>query len=172
MRKVLHAFVALFTLSVCAHADTIFDYTLTGTNNSLLWTWQMDSNPIPTLSFADDYFIVFPIQGTFDGDFSYYRLIQFIANPNGYPGNVSGADIGGGFNGPQLFSGPTSAPQMSAGTFLLSDNSGEMFKLVAVDTGIAPTPEPSTIGLLGTGLLSLFGVMRRRTKKNEAQRGC
>lgn len=166
---VVLAVTAIFVASATiARADsspvTIFDYTLQGTDNPLVWTWQMNSRPDVYFSYPNDYFDVFPVQGTFGSTFNYYEFLQFVQIPNGYsPDNI---DDFSSFQGPQLFAGDVSAPTMLAGTFDLTSYRGrgqyDHFELTVVDTGIIATPEPSSLILVGSGIAGIASSFRRR----------
>jgi len=54
--------------------------------------------------------------------------------------------------------GPTSTAGMYRSVFTLND--GGLYAISSVET--SPTPEPSSLALLGTGALGVMGVIRRR----------
>ena len=116
------------------------------------------------------------------GSFTYYfPQIQFIHDDNGsntYPPLVferNGIDVqayGGTLelyvglpNG--LYTGPTSDPTLltgsgGSGAYLQGQSLEESGTVTVTDLTTASTPEPSTIGLLATGILGGIGVLRRR----------
>ena len=67
----------------------------------------------------------------------------------------------------QLFTGPSTAPVISTGTFYGYEDSGVSYNpegpLVITDlSSPSPVPEPGTFALLGTGAVGIAGLLRRR----------
>ena len=62
---------------------------------------------------------------------------------------------------PQLFTGSTSNPTLIAATYtFVSRTTYNNYRLTATD--VASTPEPSSLFLLGTGMLGIAGAARRK----------
>lgn len=64
------------------------------------------------------------------------------------------------FNEPTTFSGYYFSPELtSLGTYVTGN---QVLTITQTPAGSAATPEPSTLALLGTGILGLVGVTRRK----------
>ncbi len=155
MRK--HLWMALVLILLFAFpvtADTI-DYTITGMYGTL--TFTLPVNPATSsYTFSDTLNQGFVIWGvpTSNG----IEAIRFYTASLG--GGLNAVSVGGTYDlyGPQLYTGSESNPTLLTGTFTLNQGSstGPTVTLQAV-------PEPTTILLLGTGLI---GIGRRLRKKS------
>ena len=151
--------VALSALPARAATMDVFTFTSPVITGPL--TATLDASPTPT-SFVPG--VSFTVNGTvtFEGN-TLSGPITFL--------NSGGASGGGTtFTGPVLFSGPDANPTFLLGTFNLSGsadigNGGvEPINgvLVISQATTPPIPEPTTLGLTGTGILGLIGYLRRR----------
>ena len=183
MRFVLSAFVAVASLAlpVVAQAATMDDFTVTG--NGLNLTFSLPASPTVGGNYDTgfDFFL---------GDVSFTENGNKMTASDAYFYTKAG-DGGFGlydkngfaidnldFAGPQLFTGGVKNPTFLQGMFSLQPYScGGGISAAAVDAksnpcsytltidpavAPAPTPEPGSLALLGTGALGAFGVLRRR----------
>jgi len=125
------------------------------------FSWQLPASPTIGAGdfFTSHYFEIFDVPYTENGVAQAPAELIFFSAPA----------EGGGFEGAlldafgmQLYSGTEEAPTFLPGTYDLNNGSstGPLGTLV-ISTPI-PSPEPSSLMLIGSGLLSLFGLARKK----------
>lgn len=166
IRSLFLSSIGLLSLSLAAHAS-IFTYDVTsGTlspSGSFSGSFQIDSNEIVQ---GGAFTVIAPSGGT-----TYMFSASAPTNP-GTGGLEFFTDAAGdtfrlALNGPlsNLQLNTLATNGMAGDTALiLADNPkgdpGEQFD--AISGVVTPTPEPSSLGLMATGLLGAVGVLRRR----------
>lgn len=164
--KVL-SLAAVLAACLTAEADTLA-FTLTGEGNT--FTFSLPSNPSPDsstngTSFTLDNILVTEGLITFSTDLKFSNLTAGggldFSIPS--PPPIPGTDLD--LVGPQLYSGLETSPMFTATTtpFMLGVPKGDSndFTLAIADLSV---PEPSSIWLLGIGLLALAGAGMVRRK--------
>ena len=165
MRLSLSALILLtgsFALPVVARANPITDV-LTITYGGQTETVDLPATPTPA-SFGLGYNFTVNGTATFAGGGTCSDSLEFYTNPTG----------GGGFadscisglapytdQGVQLFTGSVTDPTFTAGTYDFKTDTGSGVLSIS---RLAATPEPSSLLLLGTGLVGLAAFARKRVK--------
>ena len=173
MRLALLAAAALCVSSLAAHADTYQIAVTSGTDNLVFDVPSSPTNPQQT---GTGGFELNNLMFTFDGSRSTGDIAFYPASSQ-FEGFE--AQFGSSFQyfvaveGIQVFTGTTQAPTFTLGQFTSTDVYGLAGSTATVnitDIAVTPpptsptsvTPEPSSIALLGTGMLGIAGVVRKR----------
>ena len=167
MRLAILASSALFCLCApaLAHADV---FTLTSGNNTI--SFSAPASPTPSTTDTVNQFSLYNL--TFD-----VNGVSSMGDVYFYTSNVAGGLelVDGSYSlsllsqiGPQLFTGSVEAPTFRLGEFSLTKfDESSVFNQdfsISISPDTTVTPEPASLLLVGSGLLSVTNILRRRLK--------
>lgn len=165
--KVL-SLAVLLAATLTVKADTL-DFTLTGGGNT--FTFSLPSNPAPDSSSSGVSFTLNNIMVT-EGLISFTTNLTFsnLSQGGGLDFMIPAAPplpgLGLDLIGPQIYSGLEASPIFGPTTTPLgleTPKGGDEYTLGITDPSV---PEPTSIGLLATGMLALAGTVRRKHLAN------
>jgi hypothetical protein len=142
-----------------AHAEPL-QFTLIGDGNTIDFT--IGRKPTPGIVDAGQYFGFYPVTATFDGAPDSATIYFTATSSNFYQFQYLSDDAWIYGSMTQIYTGSESDPTLLAGAWTFTDaNNGTQYTLNA-GPALAPAPEPSALLFLGTGLLGVAGLARRR----------
>jgi hypothetical protein len=145
-----------------AQADGVDTFTYSFGGNTFIWQLPASPGPIDPSNFTGVMFAILGVSYTENGLAQIPTEFDFFSfgDLGGFeiiPPTMSGPPPANTF-GAQLYSGSTESPTFIPGTYHLNNDSPDG----PLDTLNIATPEPSSLMLLGSGLLALLGFARKK----------
>jgi hypothetical protein len=152
-----------------ARADT---FTFTPTDGDPAYSFTIADNTAPNGTIFSYFFSENVVDSNGQDISVYFDATDGVEEKYDFSLSVAGAPKSYDEDGIPLFSGPTTSPNFIEGTYDLTvDPVYAVAGSTVIDSGgvltitadASPVPEPSSVALLGTGILGIIGIRRRNT---------
>ena len=168
VRLCVLAFSALGVVSTTPALASTDYFTLTDSTIPAVYTFSLPSSPSPWTTYPTFGVTIFNnLSYTVNGTPETGGYVGFYdtSGGGGLAIQDSSLNILDATYGAQVFTGTLNAPTFVPGDYTQYDVTGAPVGTLVISADPAPTPEPSSIALLGTGALGLVSVVRRRLNR-------
>ena len=149
----------LATAVPASAATLLFSFT-PSTTGAQRFSFNVDSNPTVFGTTASQFST--NVQNLIVGGVAQTGIRSFTFYATGLDGGLE-SNVTGGYLGPQLFTGATTAPTLRVGSFGLFDGPNGASGTLSISTVVAAIPEPGTWAMMVLGFGLAGAAIRRRS---------